>query len=65
MPSSEVIKLPFDHFLVVLQGSNDVFWNLEVQIPLVRKCNCVSSPILSQVIDFYILHVLQILTCFC
>ena len=25
-PSSEVIKLPFDHFLLVAQGSNDGFF---------------------------------------
>ena len=53
MPSSEVIKLHFDHFLIVLQGSNDVFWNLEVQIPLVRQLNHLSSTILSQVMEFY------------
>ena len=53
MLSSEVINLPFHHFLVVLQGSNNFFFNLEVQIPLVRQLNHVSRTILSQVMEFY------------
>ena len=53
MPSLGVVKLPFDHFLIALQGSNDVFCNLEVQIPLVRQLNYVSSTILTQVMEFY------------
>ena len=53
MPSPEVIQLPFDNFLVDLQSSHDVFWNLEIQIPLVRQLNHLSSTILSQVMEFY------------
>ena len=39
--------------LLVLKCSNDVFWNLEVQIPLVRQLNHLSSTIVSQVMEFY------------